>query len=776
LPIGKYLNRKDFILCSLLGFLCLILFKDIILGGHYLLGNDFVTFYMGMKQFLYDEFHKYLSIPFWNPFIFGGIPFWAHFESTIFYPLDALFWVMSPEKAYGYTVFAHLVLAGIFMYLLCRSLRFRPAGSFIAASVFTFNGFVMGTMHDGQMFRIQAYTWIPLIIFFLNKALTSRTPYFYSTMAGMAWGLQILSGSPQDALYTLIAAGLFLGYHLKPRVGELATNRKILAFGSVLFLIGLGIAAIQIVPASEFVNQSARAKLDSYSLVTLGSYPPQGIVTMAMPNFFGNYISGNYWVSGLPWTIPLYNLYVGVLPILLFFFISYNKAESRKLVIFGASLGIVAYILSLGSHTPIYQLVYYIPGFDKIRAPSKIIILWVFALSLLAGKGMDDLFNRPRSFYRRRINLYLCFVVFFAILDLLFHFERSIVLKLFSPFIMDEAIPNKMDFATNIIVNEFHKFTLLNILILLCLMLWIRNVLKPKLLAVLLCVILLADLGYANWGAARHNDKIYLWMKQKKKDLNEILGKDKDLYRVGSFDHGVGPNIEMYFGYQTVVGYTPLHLLRYNEYFNQYTNNQLPDGSVWFPYGAYKNKILMDLLNMKYEISHADMSINLRKTFLPRAFIVPNYKILNKEKVLDYLIRPDFDPKKMVLFEKKDIESQLSHATSSRPKGESLAKVTLYRPDHIRIVTDSSEPGYLFLSEVFYPGWKAFIDDKPQRILRGNYLYRVIEVPEGKHQVHFVFDPLSIKIGVGVTIFTLFMILNMFLYHSRKSFLFRKRD
>jgi hypothetical protein len=334
------------ILCALLGVLCIVLFKDIILGGHLLLGNDFVTFYMGMKQFLYDEIHKNLSIPYWNPFIFGGIPFWAHFESTIFYPLDALFWVISPEKAYGYTVFAHLVLAGIFMYLLCRSLGFRPVASFIASSVFTFNGFIMGTLHDGQMFRIQAYTWLPLIIFFLNKALTSRIPYFYSTMAGVVWGLQILSGSPQDALYSLMAAFLFIVYHLKFRIGDITSSGKILTFVSVLFVIGLGVSAIQIIPASEFVSESVRSEMDAYSLVTVGSYPPQGIVTMAMPNFFGNYTSGNYWVSGIPWTIPLYNLYVGVLPIMLIFFISYKKADTAKLVIFGISLGIAAFILS----------------------------------------------------------------------------------------------------------------------------------------------------------------------------------------------------------------------------------------------------------------------------------------------------------------------------------------------------------------------------------------------------------------------------------------------
>ena len=762
-------------LCSLLGILCLVLFKDILLRGHYLLGNDFVTFYMGMKQFLYDEVHKFHSIPLWNPYIFGGIPFWAHFESTIFYPLDALFWFVSPERAYGYTVFVHLVLAGLFMYFLARSFRFGPVGCFVAASIFMFNGFIMGTLHDGQMFRIQAYTWIPLIIFFLNKALISKSSLFFPTMAGMAWGLQIMSGSPQDALYTLMAALLFLGYHLRPHIREMVSNRKTLWFASVLFLIGLGVAAIQIVPASEFVTESVRSKIDTYSQATIGSYPLQGIITMALPNFFGNYITGQYWISGIPWTIPLFNLYVGVLPIILLFFISYEKTESAKLVIFLISLGILAFILSLGAHTPLYRLIYYIPGFDKIRAPSKIIILWVFALSLLAGKGIDDLFKRPRAFYWRRINLYLGFVVCLGILDLLFHIERPAVLKIFSPFIMNEAIPDKMDIATNVIVNGFHHFTLFNFSILLCLILWFRNILKPRLAAFLLSALLLADLGVASWGAPRHDDKIYLWMKQTKKAINEILKKDRGLYRVGSYDYGMGPNLEMYFGYQTVGGYTPLILRRYYDYINQYTDNRLPDGWVWFSYGPSENGILLDLLNMKYEISYGPIRIALRQSCLPRAFIVPNYRVIEKEKLLDYLIGPEFNPRKVVLFENKDIESRLSDVAPLKSNGESSATVTLYRPDHIHLVTQSSEPGYLFLSEVFYPGWKAFVDDKPMHILRGNYLFRVVKVPKGKHQVRLVFEPLSVKFGVGVSTFTLLLVLTISLYHIRKLFFFKKK-
>ncbi|MFH1953630.1 MAG: YfhO family protein [Pseudomonadota bacterium] len=91
-----------------------------------------------------------------------------------------------------------------------------------------------------------------------------------------------------------------------------------------------------------------------------------------------------------------------------------------------------------------------------------------------------------------------------------------------------------------------------------------------------------------------------------------------------------------------------------------------------------------------------------------------------------------------------------------------------YRPDEISLSTNSSAPGFLFLSEIMYPGWRAYIDGKPTRILRGNYLFRVIELHEGHHVVRFVFDPLSIKVGIGMTIFTLFMLLILIVYRFRK--------
>jgi hypothetical protein len=300
--------------------------------------------------------------------------------------------------------------------------------------------------------------------------------------------------------------------------------------------------------------------------------------------------------------------------------------------------------------------------------------------------------------------------------------------------------------------------------------------LSTQLFALLLCALLLADLGYVNLGAARHNDKIYLWLKQKRNTLDGSLEKNKELSRVGSYDYGMGPNIEMYFGLQTVGGYTPLFLYRYYEYITHYTDGKLPDGWVWFSYNRSKNRILMDLLNVKYEISYDSMKFKLRKTYLPRAFIVPGYEIIERGKVLDSLTSPDFEPTQTILFEKDEFKSGVFHPASNTKKIAGQATVVAYRPDNILVETRSSGPGLLFLSEAFYPGWKAFVDDKPKPILRGNYLFRVVEVPKGHHRVRFIFDPLSIKVGIGLTIFSLFIILITFLYHIRERVPFLKQN
>lgn len=553
----------------LVGFL-LFLFKDILVGKHFLFGSDFVAFYLGMKQFLFDEIHIHRSLPFWNPYIYSGMPFWAHFESTIFYPLGILFWLISPQRAFGFTVLLHLVLGGVLMVILSKSFFSSPWARFVASAVFVLNTFLMATLYDGQMHRIFSYVWIPLILYLLSKALTSQSSCFYGSLAGAAWGAQILAGAPQDAFYTFLAASLFLAWNLKHPLKDGRHNARVFMTLCLLLVAGSGIAAIQLLPAFEFIGQSVRAAFDRYDLITQGSYPPEALITALLPRFFGNYVNADYWVSGVPWSVPFYNLYVGILPIFLLLFLTRDRLHGARILGFSVSLALIALVLALGSHTPVYKWVSVVPGFDKIRAPAKIIMLWAFALALLAGKGMDDLLHLREESLRRRVWIALGCTLFLAGTSLLFLFDKSLVLRLFSPFILAEAIPNLMSHARDMIVSEFYRLVVISLVLVLLsfLLIRLRHQRSQSIVVFLMSSVLVMDLGYVNWGAVRYKDEVYDWTLQAKTGLDKTIGKDRDLFRVGSFEFGMGPNVEMVMGYQTVGGYTPFFLRRYYEYIN----------------------------------------------------------------------------------------------------------------------------------------------------------------------------------------------------------------
>ena len=156
--------------------------------------------------------------------------------------------------------------------------------------------------------------------------------------------------------------------------------------------------------------------------------------------------------------------------------------------------------------------------------------------------------------------------------------------------------------------------------------------------------ILVLDLGHVNWGAVRYKDEVYDWTLQAKTGLDSTIGKDRELFRVGSFEFGMGPNIEMVMEYQTVGGYTPFFLHRYYEYINFYADGHLPEGWVYFFYGRHPRTRLMDLLNLKYEILYDQGSYTIRNTCLPRAFLVPDHELVERSKVLNRLIQPGLRP------------------------------------------------------------------------------------------------------------------------------------
>jgi hypothetical protein len=126
----------------------------------------------------------------------------------------------------------------------------------------------------------------------------------------------------------------------------------------------------------------------------------------------------------------------------------------------------------------------------------------------------------------------------------------------------------------------------------------------------------------------------------------------------------------------------------------------------------------------------------------PQAFVAPQAVPLpERSQVLPALKQADL--RRVVLLE--DFEPPASPPGQSGRPGR--ASISRYEPNHVVVLVDSDSPGYLVLSDPWYPGWTCAVDDHPARLYRANYAFRAAAVPAGKHAVRFDFDPISYRIG-----------------------------
>lgn len=96
-----------------------------------------------------------------------------------------------------------------------------------------------------------------------------------------------------------------------------------------------------------------------------------------------------------------------------------------------------------------------------------------------------------------------------------------------------------------------------------------------------------------------------------------------------------------------------------------------------------------------------------------------------------------------------------------------------YRANEVSYTLQNSAQTFFITSERFYPGWKAFMDGKETRIYKVNGVLRGVLIPEGEHTLQFIYSPNSFWYGLGLSAFSLVVILAMLwldetrYFHSR---------
>ena len=357
----------------------------------------------------------------WNPYTYSGMPFLADVQTAMLYPLNLVLALGVREgslSAYAleWQIILHFFLAGVFMFALLRYFRLSCIGALFGAISFMFTGFLVA--HLGHVGMLNVAVWIPLVFLFFHKSITTKS-WPSAVWGGLFYGICILAGHSQPALYILMVMGLFFLYHVVLEALKTGQPFKAALPSTAIFALMLSVtfcvAAAQILPMAELAKQSVRSG-DDFQFATSYSLPPRHLITLLIPKFFGITSEGKrYWGEE---NFTELCIYVGVLPLILAFvggMLKRNKETFFFLVVAGVSL-----VLALGKHTFIYGfLFHFVPIFRIIRIPARFGYLMAFSTAALSGFGAEALLSRLNDDQRRVLKIIGLAIAFLAILAFL---------------------------------------------------------------------------------------------------------------------------------------------------------------------------------------------------------------------------------------------------------------------------------------------------------------------------------------------------------------------
>ena len=289
-----------------------------------------------------------------------------------------------------------------------------------------------------------------------------------------------------------------------------------------------------------------------------------------------------------------------------------------------------------------------------------------------------------------------------------------------------------------------------------------------------------------------------------KNPVISFLKSKNSLDRFLAFRQPMEENISMYAHIYSAEGANPIFPRRYGELLFAIKNNgkiskDIPRiearlselGDKENPFEDYRRLRLMSLLGIKHVLYFDDPNLqnsdannfpqNLFKPVwqygnwyglehinsFPRVFLAGN-SITEKDpqKILDLVFNPKIDLLNTVILEEEPPE--LIRPSQSK----SISSIKSYEPQEVVILTKSDTPQILFLSDNYYPGWKAYVDDKETKIYRANYTFRSVYLPEGKHTLTFKYDPPSFKIGFIISVLSITVIMTLISLKNNKIGLF----
>ena len=376
---------------ALLVAIVLLFFWDVLfLPGQRVLsapGMDLESEFIHSRQFAVREIRQG-NLPLWNPHIFSGMPFSSGFQSALFYPPNALFLLLPMAKAVNWSIALHLILCGALMLGWLRHRGLHPAAALVGAFLIVFGGTQFPHVFAGHLSNLCTMAWAPLILWCIDAFCRDQRPrWVLLGMLGVT--MQVLAGHPQYVLYTAISAGLFCLLSLRTAKRRI---RLVLGF-TAMFAGAAALSAIQLLPGILATSQSIRGQGVPPWFAGMFSFPPENILTLLAPGFFGGVGGTPYWGRFYIWEMCSY---MGVTVIITAIVALAAKETRDRLKLIAISC--ILLILALGAYTPLFfPLYHFAPMLGSFRGWSKFIFFFSLFLTVLAASGYDILLKeRPK--------------------------------------------------------------------------------------------------------------------------------------------------------------------------------------------------------------------------------------------------------------------------------------------------------------------------------------------------------------------------------------------
>ena len=710
----------------------------------------------------------------WNPHMAAGRPYLANMQSGVFSPFSLPTYLLPFWWSLGFVAAIKLFLASFGTYLMARRLGQSFWAGMAAGVVFGFGLYVVVHL----MYPIgSVYVLIPLLLVATDEVTRRPGPWSGLGLALLV-ALSLLAGHPESTFHAVGLAFAYAVFRVAVGSRDGPPARSVAGWFVAGGIAGGLLSAVVLLPFTELLTHSAdfgnREGVDI-------KLEPSWLAALALPEYFGTPTdsSGGSVQLGAAGLFIARALYAGALPLMLALVATLpalRRAPDARLAGLAERrflFGVVVLCLALTFGLPgLFDVVGAVPVLGQTNN-TRLIVVYLLALGLLAGFGLDDL-RGSLSPATRRLVVGVALVAFAVpVVYVLATWPQPGTLwkgaKLALGFI--DPTPE---------VDVIHSralfwWTLFGLLSCALIAARARGRLAGGAFAVLAVALVCLDLFRAGAGfnPAVSTDTASLPTTPAIRYL-----QSRRPARFVAFDRGLAPNYAMRYGLYDARNYDFPIEKRYDVIWRKlvFPLPYQPGAPQWVltvnppalrvlgllgvtdvmvppDEQAYARRIGiphsdLGLDDLKVAYDRPDGRIYRNPQALPRAFVVHAQRVVDGA---DEALSVVGDPAGPDLGRVAVTEHELPGLARSGAPPASPARIVSQSPQRVVVEARAARPGLAVLSDVAYPGWKATVNGREERIERVDYLVRGVRVPAGTSRVVFTYDPASARAGAWLS-------------------------